>query len=52
MGLEAIRLMRERRISCMPVVKYGNLVGLVTERDVLPVAYGLLETRLQEEEEA
>jgi CBS domain-containing protein len=50
--LEAIRLMREHGVSCLPVVKDDRLVGIVTERDILPVAYRLLEDRLREEEEA
>ncbi len=50
--LEAIRLMREHRVSCLPVVKDERLVGIVTERDILPVAYRLLEDRLREEEDA
>jgi len=47
--LEAIRLMREERLSSLPVVQNGKLVGIVTERDILPIAYGLLEDRLQAE---
>ncbi len=46
--LEAIDLMRRDRVSCLPVVKQGKLVGLVTERDFMPIAYELLEERLQE----
>jgi CBS domain-containing protein len=48
--LEAITLMRERRVSCLPVVKAGKLVGIVGERDFMPIAYELLEERLSEEE--
>ncbi|MFZ9886607.1 MAG: glutamate-cysteine ligase family protein [Myxococcota bacterium] len=33
--LEAMELMREKRVGCLPVVKDGRLVGLVTERDYL-----------------
>jgi CBS domain-containing protein len=44
--VEAIRLMREKRLSCLPVVKDGKLVGLVTEYDLIVVAGRLLETYL------
>ena len=46
--LEAIRLMRQHKVSALPVVKQGRLVGIVTERDMLPIAYDLLEERLAE----
>jgi CBS domain-containing protein len=36
--VEAIRLMRENRLSCLPVVENGKLVGLVTEYDLIVVA--------------
>jgi CBS domain-containing protein len=45
--LKAIDLMRDRRVSCLPVVKDGRLVGLITERDFMPIAYELLEERLK-----
>ena len=44
--LEAIELMRKHGVSCLPVVKGGKLVGLVTEADFLPIAYELLEKEL------
>lgn len=44
--VEAIRLMRENRLSCLPVVEAGKLVGLVTEYDLIVVASRLLETVL------
>ena len=44
--LEAIELMRHHRVSCLPVVAEGKLVGIVSERDFLPVAYELLEEKL------
>jgi CBS domain-containing protein len=44
--VEAIRLMRENRLSCLPVVEDGKLVGLVTEYDLIVVAGRLLETYL------
>lgn len=46
--LEAIDLMRRRRIGCLPVVKGGHLVGIVTERDLMHIARRLLERMLAE----
>ena len=46
--LEAIRLMRQKGVSALPVVKNGQLLGLVSETDFMPMAYHLLEERLQE----
>lgn len=48
--LKAIELMRDHRVSCLPVVDQGKLVGIVSERDFMPIAYQLLEERLREEE--
>lgn len=45
----AIRLMRENRLSCLPVVENGKLVGLVTEHDLIIVASRLLESVLDSE---
>lgn len=45
--LDAIRKMRSHRVSALPVVKGGQLVGLVTEIDFMPMAYHLLEERLE-----
>lgn len=45
--LEAIRTMREEKVSALPVIKDGQLVGLVSETDFMPMAYHLLEERLQ-----
>jgi CBS domain-containing protein len=50
--VEAIRIMREKRLSCLPVVKNGKLVGLVTEYDLIMVAGRLLESYLAEDAEA
>ncbi len=44
--VEAIRLMRENRLSCLPVVENDRLVGLVTEYDLIVVASRLLESVL------
>jgi CBS domain-containing protein len=46
--LGAIELMREHRISCLPVVKGERLVGLITERDLMNVAAELLREQLEE----
>jgi CBS domain-containing protein/gamma-glutamylcysteine synthetase len=46
--LEAIRLMRTNKITCLPVVRDGKLVGMVTERDLVQIAAPLLEQALSE----
>ncbi len=46
--VDAIRLMREKRLSCLPVTDNGKLVGLVTEYDLIVVASRLLESVLGE----
>jgi CBS domain-containing protein len=45
--VDAIDLMRHHRVSCLPVVSEGKLIGIVSERDFLPIAYDLLEERLK-----
>ena len=45
---EAIRLMREHQIGCLPVVKDERLVGIITERDLMNVAAALLEQQLKD----
>lgn len=45
--LEAINRMRGHRVSALPVVKNGQLVGLVSETDFMPMAYHLLEDALE-----
>ena len=45
--LVAIDQMRRHRVSALPVVKDGQLVGLVSETDYMPMAYHLLEDALQ-----
>jgi CBS domain-containing protein len=44
--LDAIRLMRQARVGCLPVVDDGRLVGLVTEAELIHVASHLLEDYL------
>jgi CBS domain-containing protein len=42
--LEAVALMKEHRIGCLPVVEAdGRLVGMITDRDFLTMAGQLLE---------
>jgi CBS domain-containing protein/gamma-glutamyl:cysteine ligase YbdK (ATP-grasp superfamily) len=43
--LQAIRLMRETKVSALPVLKNEQLVGIISERDFLPVTAHLLEAR-------
>ncbi|MGE3164749.1 MAG: CBS domain-containing protein [Planctomycetota bacterium] len=45
--LEAIKLMREKRVACLPVVKDDQLVGIITEADFMDVARRLLEGVLE-----
>ena len=42
--LEAIRLMREHEVSCLPVVQDDQLVGILSERDFMPLASELLDS--------
>jgi CBS domain-containing protein len=44
--LEAMDLMRHHKVSCLPVVSEKKLVGIVSERDFLAVAYELLTEQL------
>ena len=48
--VEAIRLMREKKIACLPVIRDNKLVGIVTEHDLIIVASLLLEDYLAREE--
>lgn len=47
--LEAIEIMRQRKVACLPVVADGRLVGIVSERDFLRIAADLLLRHLQAE---
>lgn len=47
--LEALRIMREKNIGCLPVVKDNKLIGLITAHDFLTVSTKLLEERLKEQ---
>ena len=48
--VDAIRLMREKKLSCLPVVDENRLVGIVTEHDLIIVSSRLLESYLDVEE--
>ena len=43
---EAVRLMRSRKIGALPVVREGQLVGIITERDFIEIAGQLLDESL------
>jgi CBS domain-containing protein len=45
--LDALKLMREKDIGCLPVVKNKKLVGMITAQDFLTVSTRLFEERLQ-----
>ncbi|MEE2787364.1 MAG: CBS domain-containing protein [Myxococcota bacterium] len=46
---EAIHMMREEQVSCLPVVdESGKLIGMVTERDLIVVSSRLLQDFLTE----
>lgn len=46
--LDALNLMREKRIGALPVVSGGKLVGLITAHDFLTVSSKLFEERLKQ----
>lgn len=46
--LEAIEIMKKHKIGCLPVVKDGRLVGIITERDFMLLAAQLVEQKLRE----
>ena len=46
--LDAIELMRQRRISSLPIVRDDRLVGMITEHDFMRIASVLLEDMLRE----
>ncbi len=46
--LGAIETMKRHQVSCLPVVRDGMLVGIVTEADFIEVAGALLEEKLRE----
>jgi CBS domain-containing protein len=47
--MNAIDTMREHKVGCLPVVRGGKLVGIVTEHDFMTAAAGLLDRWLRGE---
>jgi CBS domain-containing protein len=45
--LEAIQIMRQHRIGCLPVLEAGRLIGVVTEENFLKISGDLLEQKLR-----
>jgi CBS domain-containing protein len=48
--VDAIRIMREWQLACLPVIRENKLVGIVTEHDLIVVASHLLESQLVTQE--
>ncbi len=46
--VDAIALMRDPEVKCLPVCDQGQLVGIVTERDLFDLATRLLERELRD----
>ncbi len=47
-SLDALNIMRENDIGCLPVVRDGKLIGIITAHDFLTVSTKLFEERLKE----
>ena len=45
-SLEALQMMRELDIGCLPIVRDGQLIGIITAHDFLTVSSKLLEEKL------
>jgi len=48
--VDASRLMREKKLACLPVTRGGKLVGIITEHDLIVVASYVLESQLADKE--
>ncbi len=48
-SIDALQLMRDHRISVLPVIKSGKLVGVVSERDYMNIAGDLLHEKLKQD---
>ena len=47
-AVQALKVMRDHNVGCLPVVKNERLVGIVTQRDFMDVARDLLAEKLEE----
>ncbi len=47
--VDAMDIMREKRIGCLPIVEKDRLVGLITEHDLVRIAAAVLDQHLREE---
>lgn len=47
--LEVMKLMRERKVSCLPVLEGEKLIGVITEADLIEVSRKLLESYLRDQ---
>jgi CBS domain-containing protein len=45
--LEALAIMRDRKVGCLPVVENGRLVGIITAYDFLSLSAEIIERQLQ-----
>jgi len=45
--VEAVKLMREQKIGALPIVREGQLVGIITESDFIEIAGNLLDDTLR-----
>jgi CBS domain-containing protein len=45
--LQALTLMQDKNIGCLPIVRNGKLIGLITAHDFLTVSAKLFEERLR-----
>ena len=45
--LEALRIMRECKVGCLPVIENGRLVGLITAYDFLSLSAQIIEKHLE-----
>jgi CBS domain-containing protein len=50
-SIEAISLMCTNKVSCLPVIEEGKLVGMISERDYTAIAKRLLENALLKDDE-